>query len=127
MATLDDVRRIAESLPEVICKPAWGNDMWRVRGKGFVWERPLNKSDLAALGDAAPDGELAGIRMADELTKNELIAAEPEIFFTIPHFDGSGALLIRLANIEVDELTELITDAWLLRAPKRLAADFLAD
>jgi len=127
MATLDDVRRLAESLPEVTSKLSWGHEMWRVRDKSFVWERPLRKTDLAALGDAAPEGEILGVRVADEGEKQALIASEPDIYFTIPHFDGYAAVLVRLAAVEEDELEEIVTEAWLLRAPKRLAQQFLAE
>ncbi|QEV99591.1 MmcQ/YjbR family DNA-binding protein [Microbacterium caowuchunii] len=121
MATLDDVVRIAESLPDVTMKPAWGNRMWRVHGRGFVWERPLNRTDRAALGDTAPEGEIAAVRVDHELTKIALVESEPDRFFTIPHFDGYDAVLIRLDAIDVPQLRELIVDAWLDRAPTRLA------
>lgn len=125
MATLDDVRRIATALPDVTEKLSWGSVMWRVRDKGFVWERPLRKTDLAALGSAAPAGEILGARVADEEEKRALIASEPDVFFTIPHFDGYPAVLIRLEAIEFDELEEVVVDAWLDRAPKRLVAAYL--
>ncbi|WP_265444044.1 MmcQ/YjbR family DNA-binding protein [Flexivirga meconopsidis] len=127
MATWDDVREIVGGLPEVEQRPAWGNTMWRVRGKGFVWERPLGKKDRADLGDHAPDGQILGVRVADEGVKHALIADDPAIYFTIPHFNGYNAVLVQLDRIEVDELTELITDAWLLKAPRRLAAAYLAE
>ncbi|MEP9383608.1 MmcQ/YjbR family DNA-binding protein [Nocardioides cheoyonin] len=127
MATLEDVRRIAEALPEVTSKLSWGHEMWRVRDKGFVWERPLHKTDLAALGDAAPHGEILGVRVEDEGDKQARIASEPDIYFTIPHFDGYPAVLVRLEAVDLDELEEIVTEAWLLRAPKRLAREFLAE
>jgi len=130
VATLEDVRRIAEALPEVTMKTAWGNQMWRVRDKGFVWERALGKKDRADLekaGVEVPAGETAAVRVPNELAKQELIAAEPAVFFTIPHFDGYPAVLFRLDAIALDELEEIIVDAWLDRAPKRLAQAYLAE
>ncbi|HEY9294030.1 MAG TPA: MmcQ/YjbR family DNA-binding protein [Microlunatus sp.] len=127
MATLEDVRRIAMSLPETSEKLSWGSTSWRVKDRGFVWQRPLRASDREALGDAAPDGEILGVRVADEGEKEALLQSEPDRFFTIPHFDGYPAVLLRLSEIDVDELSEVIIDAWLDRAPKRLAAAFLAD
>lgn len=127
MATWDDVRRIVGELPEVESRPAWGNTMWRVKGKGFVWERPLGKKDRADLGDAAPDGEILGLRVPDEGAKHAFIADDPSIYFTIPHFDGYPAVLVRLDEIDVDELTEIVTEAWLDRAPKKLAAAYLEE
>ncbi|MFC6706412.1 MmcQ/YjbR family DNA-binding protein [Flexivirga alba] len=127
MATWDDVRRIVADLPEVDTKVSWGHLMWRVKGKGFVWERPLGKKDRADLGDAAPDGEILGVRVPDEGVKQAFIADDPSIYFTIPHFDGYPAVLVRLDEIDVDELTEVVTEAWLDRAPKKLAAAYLEE
>ena len=127
MATLEDARRIALALPGTSEKVSWGSLHWRVRDKGFAWERPLRKTDLAALGEDAPTGEILGVRVADLGEKDALVAAEPDVFFTIPHFDGYPAVLVRLSAIEVDELTEVITDAWLDRAPRTLRDAFVAD
>lgn len=126
VATLEDARSIALALPATSEKVSWGSLHWRVRDKGFAWERPLRKTDLAALGDAAPAGEILGVRVADLGEKEALVAAEPDVFFTIPHLEGFPAVLVRLDAIEVDELVEVITDAWLDRAPATLRASFLA-
>ncbi|SEP73830.1 MmcQ/YjbR family DNA-binding protein [Microlunatus flavus] len=125
MATLEDARRIALGLPATSEKVSWGSLHWRVRDKGFAWERPLRKTDLAALGDDAPTGEILGVRVADLEEKESLVAAEPDVFFTIPHLDGWPAVLVRLEAIGLDELTEVITDAWLDRAPRALRQAFL--
>jgi hypothetical protein len=127
MATVEDARRIALALPGTSEKISWGTPHWRVRDKGFAWERPLRKTDLAALGDDATTGEILGVRVADLEEKEALVAAEPEVFFTIPHLDGYPAVLVRLGAIGVDELTEVITDAWLDRAPKALRETFLKE
>lgn len=124
MATWEDVRRIALALPETSEQSSWGSPHWRVKDKGFVWERPLRRADLDALGDDAPDGPILGIRVADVGVKEALVADDPAVFFTTPHFDGYPAVLVRLERIAVDELDELIADAWLLRAPKRLAKEY---
>lgn len=124
MVTWDDVRRIALGLPGTSERTSWGNPSWRVRDKGFVWERPLGKADRAALGDAAPDGPVLGVRVADVGVKAALIADDPTVYFTIPHFYGYPAVLVRLAEVEVAELTEVIVEAWLVQAPKRLAAEY---
>ncbi|MBB2892278.1 MmcQ/YjbR family DNA-binding protein [Flexivirga oryzae] len=127
MATWDDVRAIVADLPEVDTKVSWGHLMWRVKGKGFVWERPLHKKDIADLGGNAPEGEILGVRVPDEGVKQAFIADDPSIYFTIPHFDGYPAVLVRLDEIGVDELTEVVVEAWLDRAPKKLAAAYLED
>ena len=127
MATWDDVRRVACALPEVSEATERGRPVWSVRGKGFVWDRPLRRGDLAALGEAAPTGPVLCAFTADVDMKEALVAARPEVYFTTPHFAGFPAVLVRLDVIELAELEELVTDAWLARAPKRLAAAFLAE
>jgi hypothetical protein len=122
VATWDDVGRIVGELPET-AEASPRN--WRVRKKLIAWERPLRKSDYAALGADAPEGEILGARVADEGVKFALIADEPGVYFTTPHFEGYPAVLVRLAEIGVQELEELITDAWLAQAPKTLAKSFL--
>jgi hypothetical protein len=126
MASFDDVRRLALALPETSETQSWGHAFWRVRDKGFVWERPLRKSDLAALGDAAPQGPILGARVEHLAAKQAMVEAEPEIFFTIPHFEGYTAVLVLLERIDIDELEEVIVEAWLCRAPSRLRAEYLA-
>ena len=127
MATWDDVRRLALALPETDEHPSYGGTRaWRVRRRAFVWERPLHGPDLAALGDAAPDGPVLGARVPDEGAKQAMIADSPHLFFTTPHFDGYPAVLVRLDEIGEQELAELVVEAWLDRAPTRLAAAWLA-
>ena len=123
--TFDDVERLALALPETTQRPAWGSRMWRVRDKGFVWERPLRKADREALGDAAPDGPILGAYV-EHLGAKEAVLADPSgAFFTTPHFDGYPAVLIRLEKISAKELRDVIEEAWLARAGKRAVAEFL--
>ena len=125
MADWDDVQRLATALPETTEDPMLGGSRgWKVRGKGFVWERPLRAKDLAELGAAAPTGPVLGARVADEGAKQALIEESPTIYFTTAHFDGYPAVLVRLDAIDVTELEELVTEAWLAKAPKRVAAAF---
>jgi hypothetical protein len=124
MATWDDVRRIALALPETREELRRGLMFWVVKDKLFVWERPLRQSDLRALGDAAPEGPILGARVEHLVAKDALIADNPEVYFTTPHFDGYPAVLVLLERIAPDELEELIVEAWLARAPKRLAAAY---
>ena len=126
MASFEDVRRIALALPETSERPQWGNMSWRVRDKPFVWERPLRAADLRALGDAAPDGPILGVRVEHLGAKEALLADDPAVYFTTPHFDGYAAVLVRLEEIPLDELEEVIAEAWLCQAPKRLANEFVA-
>lgn len=126
MATWDDVRRIALALPETSETTRWGNSAWNVRKDSFVWARPLNKADLKRLGDEPPpEGDILAAYVEDLDEKDALVTEEPDLFFTIEHFKGFRAVLILLDRIELDRLEDVVTDAWLVRAPKRLAAEFL--
>jgi hypothetical protein len=127
VATWDDVSRIALGLPETTEARSRGLRHFDVRGKGFVWERPLRASDLEALGDAAPDGPILGARVEHLVAKEALLAGDPGVFFTTPHFDGYPAVLVRLEEIDVEGLDEVVVEAWLARAPKRLAGEYLAN
>jgi hypothetical protein len=124
MATWDDVRACALALPEAVESALHGDVAWRVRDKLFAWERPLRRSDLEALGDAAPEGPILGVRVQDLGAKEALLADDPRVFFTTPHFDRYQAALVRLNEIDGADLRELITEAWLCRAPKRLIAEW---
>jgi hypothetical protein len=124
VAGWDDVRRIALALPETSERPSHGNVSWRVRDKLFVWERPLRQADMRALGDAAPVGPVLGARVEHVGAKEALLADDPSVYFTTPHFDGYPAILIRLDEIDVEELAEVIVEAWLVQAPKRLAKEY---
>ena len=127
MATWDDVRRIALELPETSEEVSRDLRQWRVKDKGFVWERPLRRADLEALGDAAPDGPILGARVEHLVAKEALLADDPSVFFTTPHFDGYPAVLVRLERIGLEDLREVIVEAWLARAPKRLAEAYLRE
>lgn len=126
MATWDDVRRVALALPETIEQLSRdGVPAWRVKDKLFAWERPLRRADLEALGDAAPEGPILATRVADLGVKEALLAEEPDVYFTTPHFNGYSAILVRLDRATAAEVKELLVDAWLARAPKRLAKEYI--
>lgn len=111
MATEDDVRRIALSLPETTEKPWFNTPGYRVKDKGFLRIRSEAEGGLVVF-------------VADLGEKDALLAADPSKFFTTPHYDGYPAVLVNLAAIDVDELRELITDSWRLKAPKRVLKAF---
>ena len=125
MATWDDVARLALAMPEATEVLSRGMRQWRVGDKLFVWERPLRRSDLEALGDAAPDGPILGARVEHLIAKEAMLADDPGVFFTTPHFDGFPAVLVELERISVEDLREVVVEAWLARAPKRLARAYL--
>jgi hypothetical protein len=125
MAGWDDVRRIALALPETSERASRNLVAWRVRDKLFVWERPLRPADLRALGTDAPTGAILGARVEHVGAKEALLADDPGVFFTTPHFDGYAAILVRLERIAIDDLQEVVVEAWLTSAPKRLAQGYL--
>jgi hypothetical protein len=125
MATWDDVRRLVLEMPEAEEVVSRDRLQWRVKDKLFVWERPLRKSDLEALGDEAPDGPILGARVEHLVAKEAMLADDPSVFFTTPHFDGFPAVLVQLEKIGLDDLREVIVEAWLARAPKKLAQAYV--
>jgi hypothetical protein len=127
VATWDDVRRLALALPEASERESRGLAQWRVKDKLFVWQRPLRASDLTALGDGAPKGPILGARVEHLVAKEALLADPSGVYFTTPHFDGYPAILIELDRISVADLEEVTVEAWLARAPKRLADAYLAE
>jgi hypothetical protein len=125
VSSWEEVRRLALALPETSEHQSRGLAAWRVKEKSFVWERPLRQSDLRALGDAAPEGPILGARVEHLGAKEALLADDPAVFFTTPHFDGYPAILVQLENVGPPALEEVIVEAWLARAPKRLAQEYL--
>jgi len=116
---------MALELPETSEQISRENRHWRVKDKLFVWERPLRRSDLEALGESAPAGPILGARVEHLVAKEALLADDPDMFFTTPHFDGYPAVLVQLDEIGLEDLREVIVEAWLARAPKRLARTYL--
>ena len=114
MATEDDVRRIALSLPETIEKPWFNTPGFRVKDKGFLRIR------------SESDGGLV-VFVGDLAEKEALLASDPEKFFTTPHYDGYPTVLVNLPSIDVDELRELIVDSWRIKAPKRVLKAYEAE
>ncbi len=125
MASWEDVRRIALALPESSERRSRERYQWRVKDKLFVWERPLSHKEIEALGSSAPEGPILGARVEHLGAKEALLADDPAIYFTTPHFDGYPAILVRLEEIAVDELEEVIVEGWLCRAPKSLAQQYI--
>ena len=73
---------------------------------------------------ARPAGPILGARVEHLVAKEALLADASGVYFTTPHFDGYPAILAPLDRIEPAELEELVVEAWLCRAPKRLAAEW---
>ena len=125
MATWDDVRRIALAMPESSQRLSRGLRQWRVKDKLFVWERPLRRTEIDGLGERAADGPILAARVEHIGAKEALLADDPHVYFTTAHFDGYPAVLARLQLITTEDLRELVTEAWLARAPEPLVKDFL--
>lgn len=124
--TFDDVAELALGLPEVVEAERRGTRTWLVGPKAFGWERPFSKADLRRFGATrVPHGPILALRVADLMDKEAVLAAHPDAFFTIPHFEGFSAILVRMDAVHRDELSDAVVDAWLACAPPRLAAAYL--
>ena len=128
----EDVDEICAALPDTELGTSWGDvPTWKVprgeKGKGFVLYRPPGKTAIdPETGEMYDD--LVVILTPTEAEKAALVEDGGTPFFTIPHFDGYAAVLVqqsRLGEISRDELAEIITDAWVKRAPKRLVREHL--
>ena len=118
MADEQDVRRLALALPHVEEIDSDGFD-FRVGGKGFVWSYP----ERLAGKPREIRTDVAVLYVGDEAEKQALLLGEPRLFFTAPGYEGWPLVMLRLAEVDGDRLTELVTDAWRMRAPQELAAD----
>jgi hypothetical protein len=119
MSDAEDVRRLALALPEVVEIASDGFD-FRVAGHGFVWSYPERRAGKPRLIRT----DVAVLFVGDEAEKQALLLGEPELFFTAPGYDGLPLVMVRLPEVKVDRLAELVTDAWRMRAPKDLVTDF---
>lgn len=127
-ARLADIDEIALALPEVTRDPpSGGRPSYQVGGKVFAFARGPRKDAFDP-----ETGELYTDVLAFQCTaedKQSMVADEGSPWFTTPHWNGYNAVLLLerdLGRLTVAELREVITDAWLRRAPKRLAAGYLA-
>jgi hypothetical protein len=125
VASWDDVRRTALALPQSGERLSRNLRQWLVKDKLFVWERPLRPKEIEAVGEEIADGPILGARVEHLGAKEALLADDPRIYFTTPHFDGVAAILVRLDRIDLPDLDEVVTEAWLARAPKPLVEAYL--
>jgi hypothetical protein len=110
VVTEDDVRRLALSLPATTEKPSYGTPGFRVKDRLFARIRE--------------EGDLLVVWTADVGEKEALMASEPDTFTSTPHYDGHAMVLVRMGAVDADELLELLTESWRLRAPAKLVAEF---
>jgi hypothetical protein len=118
MADADDVRRLALSLPHVSEVESDGFD-FRVADKGFIWSWPERRPGKPRVIRT----DVAVLYVGDEGEKQALLLGEPEVFFTTAGYDGWPLVMVRLERVDVERLSELVTDAWRMRAPSTLEID----
>jgi hypothetical protein len=119
MTDADDVRRLALALPGVVEIDSDGFD-FRVADKGFVWSYPERRPGQPRVIRT----DIAVLYVGDEAEKQALLLGEPGLFFTTPGYDGWPLVMLRLAQVDAGRLEELVTDAWRMRAPDAVAAEF---
>jgi hypothetical protein len=126
MVTVEEVGRLALELAEVTEGVRHGHRTWFVDGKAFAWVRPFSKADLRRFGDETPpSGPILAVSVEDLDEKEAVLAANPDTFFTISHFDGYAAVLVQLDLVESLALREALFDGWLAAAPARLTQEYL--
>ena len=111
MADAATVRRLALALDGVEEIDSEGFD-FRVGGRGFVWSYPERQPGRGRVIRS----DIAVLYVGDEAEKQALLLGEPDLFFTTPSYDGLPLVMVRLANVDVARLTELVTDAWRMRS-----------
>jgi len=110
MVSEDEVRAVALSLPATTEKPSYGTPGFRVRDRLFARVRP--------------EGDSVVVWCADATEKDALIATDPDKYFTTPHYDGHPTVLVRMAAVDLQEMTEALVESWRLRAPQKLVSEF---
>jgi hypothetical protein len=113
MATEDDVRAIALSLPGTTEEHWYQTPGYKVAGKGFLRIRTEAEGGLVVF-------------VSDLGAKEALLSSNPDAFFTTPHYDGYPVVLVNLDKVDPEELRELIIDSWLIKAPPKLRRQFQA-
>src|SRR2546430_15832182 len=121
MADADDVRQLALGLPGVVEIDSEGFDC-RVGDRGFVWSYPERRPGRPRVIRT----DIAVLYVGDEAEKQALLLGEPKLFFSTPGYDGYPLVMLRLAEVDVERLRELVTDAWRMRAPDLLVRDLEA-
>jgi hypothetical protein len=118
VADAEDVRRIALALPHVAEIESEGFD-FRVADKGFVWSYPERVPGQRRIIRK----DIAVLFVGDEAEKQALVLGEPDLFFTTSGYDGWPLVMLRLEQVKLRRLRELVTDAWRMRAPDDVVAD----
>jgi hypothetical protein len=109
VADAEDVRRVALGLDDVEEIDSDGFD-FRVGGRGFVWSYPDRSGGRRVLRT-----DVAVLFVGDEAERQALLLGEPDLFFSTSSYEGLPLVMLRLERVDVDRLTELVTDAWRMR------------
>jgi len=126
MASLDDVARVAARFPEAVEGVRRGTRTWSVAGRTFAWERPFSKADVKRFGtQPVPPPPILAVRVEDLGEKEAVLATHAPHVFTIPHFEGFPAVLVRLATVPDPLLAELVEEGWGALAPRALVEQWL--
>ena len=120
MADFEDAQRIALTLPKTTAEGTHIGVRRGAKVKGMAW---LWNERIDPKKPRVPNPAVLAVRVASNEEKDQLIAADPEKFFTEPHYAGFPAVLVRLAAVDETELRELLIDAWRCQAPPALVRE----
>lgn len=125
---MDEVAAMVEALPGVTVGERYGHRTWSVNGKAVAWHRPFSKADIKRFGDEEPpDGDILAVTVEDLAEKEASLAANPDAFFTIPHFNGYAAVLVHLRVATIEAVEEAILDGWLAGVPAEVGRAYLEE
>jgi hypothetical protein len=125
---MEDLDKLALAMPEATKEVEDGRPTYKVHDKMFCFHRRRRKDAVDPTGEQLDD--VLVFRVADLGVKEMLVADSRRIYFTTPHWNGYSAVLVRIRDLERldrDELRDLVEEAWLTRAQKRLAKEWLAE
>ncbi len=130
MTTMADLDELALALPQTT-KELWDEERpaYKVHGKLYCFHRG-RRPDAKDPETGERLSDVLMFRVADVGVKEIMVADDRGVFFTTPHFNGYPAVLVRIPDLERidrDELEELVVEAWLTRAQKRVARAWLAE
>jgi hypothetical protein len=123
-ATLEDISRIAASLPGSEEKPSGGGLAWFVRRRPFAWESMPWPSEPDHVRAIVSNEVCVGVRLGNEDDKRALVHGWPDVFVARDHPRGALTIIIRLGVVDRDHLAELVTESWRTQAPKYLIREF---
>jgi hypothetical protein len=129
MATMADLDELALAMPETTKEVKDGRPTYLVHGKFFCFHRTQRPDAVDPERGERMDDVLV-FRVADLMEKDLVLADDRGIFFTTPHWNGYAAVLMRIPQLERldrDELRDLVVEAWLAKAQKRVAKKWLAE